>query len=87
MTKHSIEYDRQDFKSVTLYMLKLFGADILRDSRRIYAIFRDLSPKLKPYANVMRQLAEHGVLAELVTTLNDGGIRQDRAMMKARTGQ
>lgn len=47
----------------------------------MYAIFCDLSPKLKPYGAVMRRLAERGLFAEL-----DGGdaARQARAMMKAR---
>ena len=73
------EYDPQNFESVVLYMRQKFGADIFQEPRRMYAIMCDLSPTLKPYGNVMRQLSERGALAEL----GDDRAR-DRALMKAR---
>ena len=76
-------YDPQDFGSVIQYMRWEFGARLFRDAPRMQSVFLDLSPKLEPYGNVMRQLIERGALSELEAASGDAG-RQARAMMKAR---
>ena len=58
-------YNAQDFRSVILYMRGRFGVGIFLESARMYAIFRDLSPRLAPYGNIMRQLSERGLSADL----------------------
>ena len=78
------QYDPQNFESVILYMRRKFGVDIFQEPRRMYAIFCDLSPHLKPYGNIMRQLAERGTLAELEVASRDAETLWDRAAMKAR---
>ena len=78
-------YDPQNFESVMLHMRREFGAAVFREPPRMYAIFCDLSPKLKPYGAVMRRLAERGLFAELDAASYGGdAARQARAMMKAR---
>ena len=76
-------YDPQNFESVMLYMRQEFGASVFRDASRIYKTVCELSPKLEPYGNIMRQLIECGASAELETASGDGA-RQAKAMTKAR---
>ena len=80
-----LDYNAQDFRSVILYMRGRFGVGIFAEAARMYAIFRDLSPKLAPYGNIMRQLSERGLLADLQRA-SEGGPRteQGRVMLKAR---
>ena len=67
------------------YLYRRFGAEVFLDAPRMYAIFCDLSPKLKPYGNIMRQLAERGLPTALWEAVRDGDdIAQARVMMKAR---
>lgn len=73
-------YNPQDFASVMEYLYRTFGADVFRNAPRMYAIFCDLAPKLKPYGNIIRQLAERGIL----TALERDGAERSRAMMRAR---
>ena len=78
-------YDPQDFESVITYMRREFGAETFRNPSRMFAIFCDLSPKLKPYGAVARRLSERGILSGLEAASADGDTReQARMMMKAR---
>ena len=80
-----MSYNPQDFGSVMEYLYRRFGAEVFLDAPRMYAIFCDLSPKLKPYGNIMRQLAERGLPTALWEAVRDGDdIAQARIMMKAR---
>lgn len=80
-----MSYNPQDFGSVMEYLYRRFGAEVFLDAPRMYAIFCDLSPKLKPYGNIMRQLAERGLPTALWEAVRDGDdIAQARVMMKAR---
>ena len=80
-----MSYNPEDFGSVMEYLYGRFGAEVFRDAPRMYAIFCDLSPKLKPYGNIMRQLAERGLPTALWEAVRDGDdIAQARIMMKAR---
>lgn len=72
-------YDPQNLESVLLYMRGEFGADVFKDSERMYALICGLSPKLKPYANIMRQLAEGGALAAW-----DAAPRREEAVRETR---
>ena len=67
------QYDRENFESVIAYMRRRFGTEIFREPARMYSVFCDLSPELKHYGNVFRQLSERGVFA-----------LPDRLMMKAK---
>lgn len=79
-----MSYNPQDFGSVMEYLYGRFGAKIFLDAPRMYAVFCDLSPSLKPYGNIMRQLAERGLLTALWEAARDGDdIAQARTMMKA----
>ena len=78
-------YDPQDFESVITYMRREFGPDAFRNPSRMFAVFCDLAPKLKPYGNIARQLSERGVLSGLETASARGDtLEQARMMMKAR---
>lgn len=76
-------YDPQNFESVLLHMRDEYGASVFREPKRMYALIGDLSPGLKAYGNVVRQLAERGALAELEAARNDT-TRRDRAVIKTR---
>ena len=77
-------YDPQDFESVITYMRREWP-DAFRNPSRMFAVFCDLAPKLKPYGNIARQLSERGVLSGLETaSANGDALEQARMMMKAR---
>lgn len=77
-------YDPQDFESVITYMRREWP-DAFRNPSRMFAVFCDLAPKLKPYGNIARQLSERGVLSGLeAASANGDALEQARMMMKAR---
>lgn len=75
-------YDPADFRSVLFYMKNRFGVEVFREPQRISAILRDLSPKLDADINVLRQLSDRGLLAELESVSGAGELRQRQAVMK-----
>lgn len=78
-------YNPEDFRSVMEYTRREFGAEIFRNPARMFSTLCDLSPKLKPYANVTRRLAERGILSGLENAVRDGNaLEQARMLMKAR---
>ena len=80
-----MSYNPEDFGSVMEYLYGRFGAEVFRDAPRMYAIFCDLSPRLKPYGNIMRQLAGRGLPTALWEAVRDGDeAAQARILMKAR---
>ncbi|MBQ9492372.1 MAG: leucine-rich repeat domain-containing protein [Oscillibacter sp.] len=59
------EYNASDFREVLWYMRRKFGREIFRNPKRMFALLRDLAPGLEAESNVLRQLAERGLLADL----------------------
>ena len=77
-------YDPRDFESVITYMRREWP-DAFRNPSRMFAVFCDLAPKLKPYGNIARQLSERGILSGLeAASANGDALEQARMMMKAR---
>ena len=76
------EYDADDLQSVLTYMRTRFGEGIFEEPPRMYAIMKDLSPKLKGARNV-RELSEAGLCAELRVAIQSGARNEPaRVLMK-----
>ena len=73
-------------QSTLLYMEWTFGARILQEPSRMYAVLRDLSPELDAYGASLRRLAEQGLLPELDRATRDGdGAGETKVMERIRS--
>ena len=81
-----------DFREVLWRMRDRFGREVFRNPKRMFAILRDLAPGMEAESNVLRQLADRGLLEELerLSELeklpdSDGGTRRGRVLMRLHT--
>ena len=80
-----------DFREVLGRMRDKFGLEVFRNPKRMFAILRDLAPGLEAESNVLRQLADRGLFADLerLSELDrlgdaDADARRGRVLMKLR---
>ena len=79
------EYDKDDLQSVLTYMRERFGAGIFEEPPRMFSIMKDLSPQMKSARNILRQLSEAGLCAELSAAMKSGkGNECSRVLMKSK---
>lgn len=81
-----------DFRGVLWSMRERFGLEVFRNPKRMFAILRDLAPGLEAESNVLRQLAQRGLLEDLerLSELgklsdSDADTRRGRVLMKLHT--
>ena len=65
-------YDSKDLLSTLLYMRRKFGLAVFRNPSRMFAVLGDLSPSLRRDGNILRQMMNAGLLAELLEEDKEG---------------
>lgn len=81
-----------DFREILWRMRERFGREVFRSPKRMFAILRDLAPGMEAESNVLRQLADRGLLEELerLSELDklsdsDADARRGRVLMRLHT--
>ena len=78
-------YDKNDLKSVLEYIREEYGTGVFCNGAQMYAFISDFAPGLSAEGDILRRLAEKGMLSELEKAIGScNQMEIDRARMKIR---